>query len=216
MRDQLFALYQKNHEKFKSIRRSHAAEVLVGPHLLAPPTSYKYQKNPLLIIGQNTGSWLDDVEDLKRQMDTTEEFNVGKGYFSSPFWNVTRKVESALGNEDYSTAWTNVSKFALGKGQVDGRLAASIAKVDHILVDEIAIVSPKVCLFYTGPELDTRVCTIFDGINFDTLGGYDNKLLVRLVHPALPHHSYRTYHPGYLRRAKLEQRLVDFMETTVA
>lgn len=215
MKDELLALYEKHHASLKAVRAAHPAEDMAGPFLISPNAIYPLQPHRLMIIGQETGGWEYNVDDLRAQMEAYEEFNVGETYRSSPFWNVTRKVEQALGNEPFSCAWSNISKFDHNNTRASGKYAASIASVDHLLREEIAIIKPTVCLFYTGPEFDTRVCAIFPGVAFHEVPGHDERELARLEHPGLPHHSYRAYHPKYMRLRGLEEGFIEFIEHTV-
>jgi hypothetical protein len=144
-------------------------------------------------------------------MDTYEEFEVGKGFDTTTFWNVTRKVESVLGNEPHSCAWTNLSKFDLYGGKAYGKYEKVISSLDKILLDEIKIVNPKVCLFFTGPDFDMRLKKVFEGVKFETIGNWNVKQFCRLIHPELPEYSFRSYHPKSLRLRRLENDLLDYL-----
>jgi hypothetical protein len=213
MKAQLLELYQQHLPALKAVVAAHPSETLLGPHLMAPNDLYPQQKNRLLIVGQETGGWDSFVDDPVRQMQVYEEFNVGKGYFSSPFWNVTRKVEKLLGNKPHSCAWTNVSKFDHNKKRAEGIYEKTIASVDGLLRDEIRILEPTFCLFYTGPAFDMRLMGIFKGLAYHEVPGYDLRALARLEHPLLPERTYRSYHPNYLRQQGLEEGFLDFIRT---
>jgi hypothetical protein len=69
-----------------------------------------------LAIGQETYGWeiFSDVvteEECAGMMSAYEDFNVGEKYYASPFWNVIRKIETALGNEPCVTGIKKYSKI---------------------------------------------------------------------------------------------------------
>lgn len=211
MKKELLNLYLKRKESFKKIRSAFPNDDIAGPLLMSPGENFITQPNPLLIIGQETNGWGYDVDDLKKQMEVYEEFNLGEYYYASPFWNVTRKVEQALGNQNYSCAWTNISKFDLDGGRAYGQYEEIIATVDNILIDEIAILQPKICVFFTGPSLDYRIKNIFKNIEFKSVEGFEERQLSQLKHEFLPELTFRTYHPNYLRRSGQEQSFINFI-----
>ncbi|PZF70739.1 hypothetical protein [Taibaiella soli] len=128
MRNELLSLYKEKQKNFKSIINSFPEDDLAGPFLMSPGEVYRGQPNRLLIVGQETNGWTSYVDDLEKQMGTYEGFNVGIEYYASPFWNITRKVEKALGNEPYSCAWTNLSKFDLDAGRRYGNMKLPFLK----------------------------------------------------------------------------------------
>lgn len=209
MKEELYKLYQDKQPTFKNVVGTFPGDELGGPFLMSPDKQYYTQKKPLLIVGQETNGWTYYIDEIQKQMDTYEEFNVGKGFNSTTFWNVTRKVESALGNEPHSCAWTNLSKFDLYGGKAYGKYEKVISSLDKIIVDEIKIVNPKVCLFFTGPDFDSRLKKIFDGVKFEAISSWNVKQFCRLIHPELPEYSFRSYHPKSLRLRRLEN---DFLE----
>ncbi len=120
MKEQLPNLYLKGQRQFKDIITQFPDDDLAGPFLMSPNSLYAFQENPLLIVGQETCAWENSIDDLNKQMKFYEVFNVGIDYKSTPFWNITRKVEAVLGNIPYSCAWTNISKFDFDGGRAYG------------------------------------------------------------------------------------------------
>lgn len=210
MKNQLLKLYQKRKIDFMNIVSAFPDNKLHGPFLISPSNEYKDQNMPLLIVGQETNGWTDDV-DLESQMATYEDFNVGIYYRSSPFWNITRKVEVALGNKGYTSAWTNISKFDFENARPYGQNLEEISKVDDLLVDEIRILEPKVCIFFTGPDFDSRIKKIFESVEFIEIDGWPSRQLCQLKHENLPALTFRTYHPRYLRSKYLEENFIEFV-----
>lgn len=178
---------------------------------MSPNQKYLSQKNPLLIIGQETCGWDYDVDDLVKQMEVYEEFNLGANYWATPFWNIIRKVEKSLGNEEYSWAWTNISKYNKDAARARGVYEKAISTLDDILIDEIKIVNPKVCLFFTGPSYDYRIKNIFKEIEYKQLLNWPSRQFCQLIHPGLPEMTFRSYHPKSLRIRKLESKFIDFI-----
>lgn len=212
MNEELLSLYQTRQADFENIILQFKGTDLAGPLLMSPNPTYGVQKAPLLIVGQETKGWAYlHGNDIHKQMTVYEEFNVGDGYYSSPFWNVTRKVEQALGGVPYSCAWTNLSKFDVEGGRSYGKQEQLIATVDDLLVAEISILKPRVCLFFTGPDFDSRIQHIFPGIMYQSVANWPKRELARLEHPDLPVNAFRTYHPNYLRRSGLEPAIIEFI-----
>jgi hypothetical protein len=211
MKDILLTAYSQRHTDFKTVRATYPDDDLAGPFLMSPNDKYAKQLNPLLIIGQETYGWSYHVDDLVKQMEVYEKFNVGEDYYASPFWNVTRKVEKALGNEAHSCAWTNFSKYDLDGGRAYGDYETTISTLDNVLVDEIRILQPKVCIFFTGPSFDNRIRNVFDGVSFEQVTDFDLRQLCQLKHADLPILTFKTYHPNYLRRSGQETDFIKFI-----
>jgi hypothetical protein len=180
---------------------------------MSPNDKYSSQPKRLLIVGQETFGWDYHVSNIDKQMQAYENFNLGVDYYSSPFWNITRKVERALKNEEHSCAWTNISKFDHDGGKAQGKYEQVISSLDSILVDEIKIIAPTVCIFFTGPSFDGRIKNIFEGIQFDDVSNWPNRQFCKLTHPLLPENTFRSYHPKSLRMRHLENNFIDFIST---
>jgi hypothetical protein len=211
MKQELFKLYQNHRSNFKNVRDLFPADDLRGPCLISPSSKYANHTNRLLIIGQETKGWECEIDDIEKQMKVYEDFNLGEKYYSSPYYNVTRKVEDKLGNERYSNAQTNINKFDVGGKHPNGKHEIAIATLDKILIDEIKILKPKICIFFTGHAFDNRLNKIFPGLEFNEVAEFNKMEFCQLKHPLLPELSFRAYHPGYLRRRGKEKKFLDFM-----
>lgn len=214
MKEKLLTLYQSRQVDFKDVisKFPDPNDSLEGPFLMSPSKIYDQQPNPLLIIGQETNGWGCHIEDIHKQMESYENFNVGIDYYSSPFWNVARKVEKALGNEPYSCSWTNLNKFDHNAKRPRGEYETAIATLDDILVTEIEILKPKICIFFTSHHFDWRIKNIFPEVEFIEIEGFSLKQFSRLKHRDLPNLTFRTYHPKYLRISGLEANFIEFIE----
>ena len=132
---------------------------------------------------------------------------------SSPFWNVTRKLEKAIGNDEYSCVWTNINKFDLDANRPYGKYEELISTVDSILINEIEILEPNICIFFTGPSFDYRIRKIFSGVEFKEIQNWKLGQLCQLKHKYLPKCSVRTYHPKSLRIRHFEDDFIEYIQT---
>jgi hypothetical protein len=204
-------LYETNFERFTHFVNSFPNEVLYGP-LLMEPSAYFRQTKKLLIIGQETYGW--DCEfDIDALLDKYTKFNVGEKYWASPFWNVTRKVESILGIEKYSCAWSNLNRFDQNEGPPTGKILEAISKLDFLVREEIQILKPDICLFYTNWRRDDRIKALYPEVQFHNVEGLPNRHFARLVHDALPKLTFRTPHPRTIRQRKWENAFLTFIES---
>lgn len=211
MKKELLTLYKNRQKDFKKIVNTFPEDDLAGPLLMSPSYEYLNSNKRLLIIGQETKSWSYHIDDIEKQMQQYEEFNVGANYYSSPFWNITRKIEDILGNNPHSCAWTNINKFDLDAGRPYGAYEVAISKVDDILLSEIKILNPDFCLFYTGPSFDHRIKTLFENIEFKEIPNFTIGQFCKLKHPSLPINSFRSHHPKSLRIRHLEYSFLEYL-----
>jgi hypothetical protein len=77
-----------------------------------------------------------------------------------------------------------------------------LAERFNVVPGEIRLTAPDAVIFFTGPWYEKRLELTFVGAQMHEVSGLPTNLLARLVHPDLPWHSYRTYHPNYLRRSR--------------
>ena len=166
-----------------------------------------------MIIGQQTHGWTYYHDNIDEQLDAYRDFNLGKNYYSTPFWNITRKIEEAIGNAPYSCVWTNINKFDLDAGRPFGKYEEAISKFDDLLIEEIGILKPDVCMFFTGPHLDGRIRNLFRDIEFSTIEGWTSNQFCKLKHPLLPEKTFRSCHPKSLRIRHLEANFLEYMKT---
>ncbi len=206
-------LYQKSLNDFQCFTDKFSKECLHGP-LLINPKAYYGQETKLLIIGQETYGWASEYTDINAQMSCYEEFNVGENYVSSPFWNVTRKVERLLNIEPFSCAWSNLNRFDHNGGSPVGDVEFEMPQFDRILVDEIKILKPDICLFYTNHKYDWRLKNIYDGLLMEDIHGLPTNHFCKLSHSDLPFRSYRTPHPKTMRMQGWENQFIEYLTNT--
>jgi hypothetical protein len=98
--------------------------------------------------------------------------------------------------------WANLVKIDEDCKQPGKDVEDFMATAFNVLPTEISLAAPDVVVFLTGPYYDSRLALTFHGCEFKAVKGRDKRTLSLLKHPDLPSRSYRTYHPGYLRRSK--------------
>jgi hypothetical protein len=207
MKEELLQLYRQQQQTFINVVKTFPQDDLAGPFLMSPGRQYDTQRLPLLIVGQETNGWT-RYNEIEKQMGTYEKYNVGVKDGSKAFWNIIRRVERLLGNEPCSCAWTNLSRFDLYGGKPHGIYQKVISRLDKIVLDEIKIADPKVCLFFTGPDYDKRIAKIYEGIEFVSIPGWSLNQLCLLKHPLLPVYTFRSYHPKSLKLRRLESNFI--------
>jgi len=202
---ELNRLYAAHWQSISDIRKANPE--LSPPLLVKVPEKYFSQRPKLMVIGQQTLGWCGQT--IEELLTCYEHFNFGKDYHASPFWNVTRNIEKALGVEAFQIAWSNLNRcdFAGGRPQAD--LEERIFSSFPVLADEVGLLGPQVVVFFSGPYFDAHIRRSFHGCVFANVDKFSQNQLCRIEHNGLPHHSYRTYHPKYLRISGLEPRVVE-------
>ena len=208
-------LYQTNIERFAQFVNTFPNEDLQGP-LLLEPSAYFQQPTKLLVIGQETNGWHCEHDDIDAQLEGYRKFNVGETYRASPFWNVTRKVESILGIASHSCAWSNLNRFDHGGRTPEGKILEEVAKLDFLVREEIQILAPDVCLFYTNRKYDHRIEALYLGVQFHNVEGLPHGHFARLAHDDLPKLTFRTPHPKTIRLQEWEDAFYTFMRSLLA
>jgi len=185
-------------------------ENLHGP-LLIRVKKYVDEPLKLLCVGQETYGWEQSLS-IKDQLNSYEEFNFGSNYKSTPFWNIIRKVESALGVSPYSIAWSNLNRFDQDAGMPVGTVLEEIVKFDCILKKEIQILKPDVCILFTNHKYDNRLINMYEGLVFENIEGLPPTHFSRLTHPSLPKITIRTPHPKTIRIQSWENSFIEYVQ----
>lgn len=183
---------------------------LVGPDLIWLDDEYLNSTPRIAIVGKEQKGWDYNYPEFISDWNVPDaiaayrEFDFGMNYYASPFWQFFHAVRlSTFPNESDArrkVLWTNLVKFVaadessiLWKPYVE----AALQLQEDVLTTELAIARPNICLFVTGPDYDFVLERYFRGVQFEPLD-LPVRQFARLVHPSLPHHSFRTYHPNYL------------------
>lgn len=203
-------LYQDNKVALEKVREAFMNEDLEGP-LLMELCDYYNQSVKLFIIGQETAGWCCDYNDHNALLGTYKNFNMGEGYYSSPFWNITRKIEDIIGIPHYSCAWSNINRYDHNGGEPKGDILNAIRTLDYLILEEVSAIRPDVCLFFINRKYDYRLRELYPGIQMETIDGLPFNHFVRLRHASLPKYSFRTPHPKTIRIQKWEESFIDTM-----
>ncbi|MCL2308279.1 MAG: hypothetical protein FWC38_08700 [Proteobacteria bacterium] len=143
-----------------------------------------------------------------------DQFNFSdkqKDNFNSPLWRAFRKVQDWPG---VGLIWSNLFrcdyKGDIKKGRSVLRapeaLRDSLLKAQREFVEqELKVLRPDICLFFTGPRYDLFLYSAFPGCALhEAVSSISDRQLARIQHSdLLPTNSFRTYHPGYLNRKRL-------------
>lgn len=205
--EQLFSLYHSHLvgiNAFYDELDAQDVKAYVGPLLpYCWEDQYLKSKYKLVVIGQETNGWYDDYmrsdENIREAMEYTKGFDMGRGYRSF-FWDYAHQFNYDLnGFDDLNFIWMNINKFGRVSeaGRPDQRVLDKEVEHYNILAEELAILKPDVCLFFTGPYYDNDIQRKLPDVSFQKFGDYELNQVAQLSSAHLPKHSYRTYHPGY-------------------
>jgi len=211
VQEKLNNIYSKYWDKIKSLIE--ANEGLSYPLLISIPEAYLSQKPRLLIVGQQTNGWCGGSLTVDALLKCYNDFDLGKRYPSTPFWNVTRNLAKKL--RMYPFAWSNLNKCDFNGKRPSKELEQEIYNKFPVLNGEIELLKPDIVIFFSGPYYDSHLERIFPECKFINVSGFSERQLCRVKHQGLPPNSYRTYHPQYLRIGKLEQKVLDKLEAMI-
>lgn len=200
-------IYEAHQAQLAAFAASFPDEGLQGP-LLLDPIAYHGQSTKLLVVGQETGGWLDDYQNIDAQFTVYRNFKLGEKW-NSPFWSVTRKLESALGIEKCACAWTNLNRFDHDGEPPTGAVLAAMPALDFLVREEIEVLKPDVCVFYTNRKYDHRLAALYPGMQLQEVEGLPGRHFARLIHSALPALTLRTPHPRTMRMKGWEEPFLD-------
>ena len=174
-------------------------DAVSGPLLVTTPYSYAQTRVRLMIIGQQTYGWPSVGVGLEELLRTYKEFDLGREYYSSPFWQASHRVFRSVNPDGPERAflWSNLVR-------VDQNGKRPCAEIENAVSDlgllnrELHILEPDAAVFFTGPHYDDRLRRTFPRVRYHELA----EDVERLEHQDLPVKSFRTYHPRYLWQAK--------------
>ncbi|MGO0060608.1 hypothetical protein ACTID9_11465 [Brevibacillus fluminis] len=195
---------------------------LSNPFLVKPLPCYRKAKKKVLFVGQETNGW-DSFEQTLVTFNRESEENNREGIIEylqwmyedlryhrkwdhTPFWKGVRRLFQAIspGEGDDGFLHTQLVRFDVGNKRPPHHIENLLQREYNILPMEIAALSPDVIVFLTGPYYDDRLRETFrnvgrlgDNLVFEPISGFRENELIRIAHPVLPFHTYRTYHPGY-------------------
>jgi hypothetical protein len=89
-------------------------------------------------------------------------------------------------------------------------------KFDFLVREEIQILRPDVCLFYTNRRYDHRIEALYPGVQFSDIEGLPSNHFARLEHTDLPTLTIRTLHPRTIRMKGWEEAFLNAMRSLSA
>lgn len=197
---------------------------LSNPFLVKCLPAYRKASKKVLFVGQETNGWdsfkvtLETFSRNKTEEHNSEDiieylqwmyedFRFQRKYDHTPFWKGLRSIHQAIVGEDDSFLHTQLVRFDLNCQRPPEHIEELLQKEYNVLPMEIDVLNPDVIIFLTGPYYDDRIRETYrdtyvrgDQLGFLPIEGFKGNELTRLSHPALPYHTYRTYHPGYSLR----------------
>jgi len=206
--DKLNALYEKYWQQITDCIAQYPG--LSQPILMKVPERYINSSTKIMIIGQQTFGW--GAGGICELLKCYENFNLGEKYYSSPFWDIIRKIEIIFQNQPYSCVWTNINKCDYNNNRPPMEIENKISTSFPVLKHEIEILNPDVIIFFTGPNFDRNILETFPEVKFIDLFDFKKIKLAKLENLILPENTFRTYHPKYLRIKKFEGIFLDFIK----
>jgi hypothetical protein len=181
---------------------------LYGPYLIAPHEAYWQSVIKLAFVGHETNGWETTACDILRQMARYRAFNLGAEYYSSPFWNIIRKFEHRLSGGTYCSVALNINRYDQDQGRPSWQNQQVLSELDFLLLEELQLLDPDIVVLLTGPHYEPRIKRMFGGSK-RAVSGYTERQLCEIFPPSLRGRFFRTYHPNYLRRSKLETGVIN-------
>lgn len=217
--EQLFNLYASRIQGINALYADLDAKDIkdyAGPLLLyCWEDQYLKSKHRLVVFGQETNGWYSDYmkseEEIRKNIQGYKDFSLGAEY-NSPFWQYAHWFNKQLnGFDGQNFVWLNINKFGIdGVGRPEQSVLNDEVRFYNLLADELNILRPDVCLFFTGPNYDQDIARKLPDVTFHEFGDFGLREVARLSSKHLPRHSYRTYHPGYGNRISDNyQRMLD-------
>lgn len=175
------------------------------PLLLKVPPAYERARTKLVIIGQQTSHWGDDLGSLgenpvQRLMSEYERFALGKWYRPTPFYQASYVLQMTLNSSGpaFGYMWTNLLKVDKNGKRPKKSEEDNIHARFPVVEEELRILLPNAVVFFTGPNYDDCLLKVFAGARTHEVEGMKPRELVRVEHEKLPTRSFRTYHPGHM------------------
>jgi len=202
-------LYAQRIDEIKRIASEY--DGVSKPLLMAVPEGYEQSTVRLMVVGQQTHGWgQGNCWDVDELMSEYGRFGMGERY-GKPFLRTSQDLYRRLNPDGAHLAflWSNLNKVDQKKKRPEKSVEERIAEL-QLLRKEIQILEPKAVVFFTGPNYDGLLRSIFQDVQLRRLSSeVDERKLSRLEHDSLPTCSYRTYHPHYLWRCRRRECFVE-------
>jgi hypothetical protein len=177
------------------------------PHLVEPKPAYFTQDVRLMVVGQETFGWgtkevtaFDDDQQLVDDLLACyARFDLGIAYRSTPFWAAANALFAGLNPDASERAyiWSNLVKLDNNRQRVNSTVEDALAAA-NLLPLEISSFQPNAIVFFTGRRYDRRLASTFSGMKCESV----SPDIARIIHPQLPHRTFRTHHPKFLRLSR--------------
>jgi len=170
------------------------------PMFCCVPDGYSDTAIHLMVVGQQTRGWGEEpgLDSASALMEHHRTFDLARNYTArrSPFWRAAHELAASVNPNGPERAflWSNLVKVDQAGVRPNPEVETIISRFGMI-PKEIEVARPDAAVFFTGPNYDERLTTTFPDLHFKPHSNF----IARLVHPALPRSSFRTYHPNALQ-----------------
>jgi hypothetical protein len=200
---------------------------LSAPLLIQPTQRWLDGKHRVLVVGQEPREWGPNLvntfaafaaraDAVDQVLNCYREFSFGgPGYFWTHFKDLRQAFDSSSTGFESSVLWTNLYRVsvevATGKDKYNYSAERNTTLIERtalrdlsrdVLLEEIRLLEPTMVVFFTGPNYDAALKDVFQGAVLSAVDPFTARQMSWVQHPALPTKSIRSYHPGYMNRAK--------------
>jgi hypothetical protein len=208
----LRSLYQRHYAQMLALRERFGGVNMDGP-TLSTPTTYFDQPVRLIVIDNEAHVHTHSHRDVDVLLSLYRSFDMGDAWHSSlhPFWNLVRKIEVLLGISRCSCAWTNLERYQMHGRCFNQAAFEAIKSLDFLVREEIKILRPDVCLFFTHRKRDARLRAIYNSLDVQNIPGLPAPHFSRLHHPDLPAFTLRAPYPRHIKERGLEDSFLKIL-----
>lgn len=194
-----------------------------GPLLIKiNEANYGSAGKKIMMFGQENNGWTRGIEKNVTEKYITnllthyEKFSNGMNYKNKAIFHFMHKIAKELNIESdgfvYSNIWKYCSIIQDKKGKRRGvrpsnELKDSSDIINKFAFNEIEIIKPQYILFFTEPSYDAAIRRNIGEAKFTNFKNYTKNVIAEVSFKNLPVKCLRTYHPLYLRRKKLQERI---------
>jgi hypothetical protein len=231
----LFSLYSKNISSLSLVADKYnnglhkKAEKTAYPLFIRSNSGYECADVKLLIFGQETNMWCAEDEkifssniSLNEILELYDNFFGKKACYKKPsnFWPCIKYLIDKLQEKnscikiDY--LWSNIIKMAYYYKKGIPSFYEKIVKpiLNSLVVKEVKILKPDFILFFTGPYYDFVIDDIFKNPQKKKINKFNERQLCEIVIQDVKK-CFRTYHPQYLNRSKLKNKVINKIIRTI-
>jgi hypothetical protein len=195
--------------------RQHQDDPL-SPIFLKTNADYDNADIKLLVFGQETYGWY-KWTNLAAAQEAYEEFCLSGACFERyasrvPFWfaakTILDDIKATLAPKAVSFLWNNLVKCSyedVKKGYPEYYATNLEPIFSECIRNEISILKPDICIFFTGPDYDGFLDKAFNTPARQSVPGFGERQFCSITIPNV-HCAIRTYHPGYLSRQGVSTR----------